>query len=287
MMSFDLDYKEFMHTYFITNRHANETCRSKKHTKKLKVRTQSVWVASSLAKVTQVTLNMNLQQPHTDTKGSCEDMTRGRRCLLSLVNMGETKKGSIHITNFRFLWIASVASSSSQNCHHHFTTAICTFTCVCLQTAVLHAAPDSHGPVYGGFPLSQECNVTLWSQRLAHTRTHTHELPQHSKAVNTSINRQPRESCKQSWYHANICILGRAGSPHQRSHRLSNPGEETHYGDRDCPIRIVLGWEVGTESDMSTTFTTCTSHKLSSLFITKTKGKLTHWPQDVVVRGGC
>lgn len=41
-------------------------------------------------------------------------------------------------------------------------------------------------------------------------------------------------------------------------------------------IQIVLEKEVGTKSDMGTTFNTCTWHKLSSVYFTKTKDKITH-----------
>lgn len=85
--------------------------------------------------------------------------------------------------------------------------------------AVLHAAPGSHGPVYGGFPVSQECNVTLISKAHAYT----HELPQYSKVVNTSIYRQPRESCKQSWCHVRTSVLVRVGFIHYENRLLPNP----------------------------------------------------------------
>lgn len=82
-------------------------------------------------------------------------------------HMGEPK-GEV----FTSLSSGSGASFSPSHCHH-YTPAICAFTCLCLQTAVLHA--DSHGSVYDGFPLSQEYNVTLISE------VHTAEVPQYSK----------------------------------------------------------------------------------------------------------
>lgn len=96
-------------------------------------------------------------------------LLKGAEAVYNLCqNMEGTKKGNIHTAEFRLGWTARASSSSPQNCQYN-TTAICSFTCASLKTAVLHAAPGSHGPVDDCFPLSQECNVTLISK--AHTRS--------------------------------------------------------------------------------------------------------------------
>lgn len=70
-------------------------------------------------------------------------------------------------------------------------------------------APGSHGPVYGGFPLSQECNVTLISK--AHTLTsylNTVRLWTH-----LFLDNLERPAVSQSWHRAKICILVSVGFP--------------------------------------------------------------------------
>lgn len=79
-----------------------------------------------------------------------------------------------------------------------FITASCSFTCVCLQTAVLHAASRLTWTCVWWLPslAGVQCDTVISRHARTHTHTHTHGLPQYSKAVNTSIYRQPRESCK-------------------------------------------------------------------------------------------
>lgn len=85
------------------------------------------------------------------------------------------------------------------------------------QTGVLRVTPGSHGSVYGGFCLSQGCNVTLISK--AHM--HAHELPQHSLAVNASIYKQHfRVQRKQSYrFLLVVCSVEMAKNKNKNIHK--------------------------------------------------------------------
>lgn len=157
-----------------------------------------------------------------------------------------------------------------------FITASCSFTCVCLQTAVLHAASRlTWTCVWWLSSLTGvQCDTVI--SRHARAHAHTHGLPQYSKAVNTSIYRQPRESCKQSWCHARVCIVIWAGFHHQNipsafwpkgGRWLQNP-TETRPGSSVLLNRSGHGDKIQQNN--------CSSDKEASTFITETKAKSTH-----------
>ena len=126
------------------------------------------------------------------------------------------------------------------------------------------------------------CVVAFLSHRSAmwhcdlKTRTHAHGLPQYSKAANTSIYRQPRESCKQSWCQARMCIVIRAGFHHHRSHQLSNQRGTSGFKILHRKDRIWTFCWTDPDNDDKIQLNNCDSDKEASTFIAETKAKITY-----------
>lgn len=192
------------------------------------------------------------------------DRTRGGEPKREVFTSPGSSSGELH---------QSLPPLSHQNCQYYSSTAMCSFTCACRQTAVLHAA---HMDLC--MKLSTVTGVQCDTD-LKGPHTHTHELPQYSKAVNTSIYRQPQESCSQSWFQAK--------TEYPTPVSIHQAGETSHHDNQNPHSFVRMGWrQLWADPNTGTLFIITPVDHLKSRARLSPRQKATSLPDtEVYIRG--